>query len=139
MCRLSESEIAAPAAAAACIIRLDHKLIAIAATDSGWQLPAAKLQVNQAAQCTAHQAVWQSTGLNVEVAQKLGETKDHIQLYNCILASGFDSKTQSLPVPTWAQHKIVKIEAINPFETTPALWSDNIDLIQIRTSFNQIK
>ena len=138
MCRTSEAETPAPAAAAACIIRLDNKLIAIASADSGWQLPTEKSQANQSAQCTAHQAVWQSTGLNVEVAQKLGETSNNMQIYNCLLTSGFDSQTQSLPVPTWAQHKITKIEIINPFETTHAQWSDNIELIEIRTWFNKI-
>ena len=69
---------------------------------------------------------------------KVGETSDHIQIYNCIVASGFDSQTQDFPVPLWAQHKITKIEVINPFETEHAQWSDNIDLIKIRTLFNQI-
>lgn len=138
MCRTSELETPAPAAAAACIIKLDNKLIAIASENSGWQLPTEKFQVNLSAQCTAHQAVWQNTGLNVEVAQKLGETSDHIQIYNCIVANGFDGQTQDFPVPLWAQHKITIIEVINPFETAPAQWSDNIDLIEIRTLFNKI-
>ncbi|KXI28724.1 hypothetical protein AX660_16045 [Paraglaciecola hydrolytica] len=110
----------------------------MASDNSGWQLPIGKSQANQSAQCTAHQAVWLNTGLNVEVAEKLGETRDHVQIYHCILTSGFDSQIQDFPVPEWAQHKIAKIEGVNPFETSAKQWVDNVDLIEIRALFNQI-
>lgn len=139
MCRLGEQFTPDAPASAACIIRLDNTLLAVTTETATWQLPIGKFDANQSAQCTAHQAVWLHTGLNVEVAQKLGETSDHIQIYNCLLTSGFDGDTKQLPVPAWAQYKVVKIGLINPFATQPADWSDNSDLIELRTWFNQIK
>ena len=139
MCRLDEHSTAAAPAPAACIIRLDNKLLAISTDDGSWQLPVGKAAPDQSAQCTAHQAVWQHTGLNVEVGQKLGETPNHTHIYNCLLTSGFDGNTNQLPVPAWAQYKVVKIGLLNPFETAPSDWSDNIDLIELRAWFNQIK
>lgn len=137
MCRISEGTPAAPPANAACLIRINKQLLAISAQDEHWSLPTAGQNNHKSAQCTAHSAVWQTTGLNVEVAQKLGETTDNIQIYNCILTSGFNGQTQSFPVPDWANQKVSAINLINPFAINQRQWSQSSDLILIRTLFNQ--
>lgn len=138
MCRSNPQFPADPPAAAACLIRLDNQVLAISPIKGKWQLPTAKAAPDLSAQCTAHRAVWEHSGLNVEVMEKLGTTVANTHIYHCELHSGFDGQTQSFPVPEWANHKIERIELLNPYDTLPTEWSDDVDLIQVRTYFNQI-
>jgi ADP-ribose pyrophosphatase YjhB (NUDIX family) len=140
MCRIAVSYSPAPPASAACLIKLNTKLLAIRLqNESGWQLPTGSLNTKQSAQCSAHQAVWQSTGLNVEVGQLLGHSPDNTQLFACALSNGFDDPTLDIPVPNWANHKVAKIHFVDPNNTSQSQWSDNSDLSQLRTLFKNLE
>lgn len=138
MCRAQKTSTQTPSTPAACLIRIEQKLLAIQTKNEAWHLPVAKHKPTQSAQCNAHHAVWQSTGLNVFVAQKLGETKQKVSIYNCILDSGFDNQTQDIPIPPWASRNISAIKFINPYDTELKQWSDSSDLIFIRQLFNHV-
>jgi hypothetical protein len=137
MCRIAPTFLPAPAAPAACFIKLDTKLLVIKIqNDNGWQLPSGGINMQQSAQCTAHQAVWQNTGLNVEVGQLLAIEPDNMHIYACALSNGFENLTQALPVPEWAQRKVDYINVINPNLTTSSQWSEKSDLILLTELFN---
>lgn len=137
MCRIAPTFSASPAAPAACFIKLDTKLLVIKLqNDNGWQLPSGSINMQQSAQCTAHQAVWQNTGLNVEVGQLLATRPDKMHIYACSLSNGFENLAQALPVPEWAERKVANINVINPNLTTSSQWSEKSDLILLTELFN---
>lgn len=138
MCRMQENVIPAPSAPAACLVKLDTKLLVInLQSENGWQLPEGNLNSKKSAQCTAHQAVWQNTGLNVEVGQLLITTPDNLHIYNCVLSNSFDELTQNIPVPDWAHRKVRNISFVNPYIISPRQWSQKSDLILVRNLFNK--
>jgi hypothetical protein len=137
MCRIAPIFSPDPAAPAACFIKLDTKLLVIKRqNNNGWQLPSGSVNIEQSAQCTAHQAVWQTTGLNVEVGRLLATGPDNVHIYACTLSNGFDTLTQTIPVPDWAVRKVANINALNPNLTPSSQWSEKSDLILLRELFN---
>lgn len=138
MCRVNKSLADIPPAPAACLIKLNKKLLAVQLIEqSSFTLPFEK-QSTQTAQCTAHQGVWKSTGLNIEVNQLLFVGADNTHYFACKANGQFSSDQTSLPVPAWATHKIAHIRFINPFASTKDEWSRSIDLIKLREAFTQL-
>lgn len=139
MCRIAPMFSPAPAAPAACLIKSATTLLVLSLqNDEGWQLPTGNVNNKKSAQCTAHQAVWQSTGLNVEVGQHLATSSDNLHYYACTLSNGFNTLTPALPVPAWAQRKVVKISFVNPNDTSASQWSTKSDLNLIQALFNKL-
>ncbi|AGH43105.1 hypothetical protein C427_0996 [Paraglaciecola psychrophila 170] len=104
----------------------------------GWDLPTHKQQKLISAQCTAHKAVWETTGLNVEVGKLLFTAPDETQYFECKLTDEFSRQLQEFPVPAWAQQKVSKISLVDPFNTEQDHWVNGINLITLREAYNQL-
>jgi len=139
MCRTNSLHLESKAAPAACLIKSNGKLLAIKGhDDDGWNLPNHKLQKSISAQCTAHLAVWKTTGLNVEVGNLLFTAQNQTQYFACALTDDFSSELKTFPVPSWANRKTSHISLIDPFNTQQSQWISDINLIDVRVAYNQL-
>ncbi|NCP63962.1 MAG: hypothetical protein GW763_04555 [Paraglaciecola sp.] len=139
MCRYQGEAPHLASGAAACLVRIGSKLLAIETEHKAWHLPAGQAQQPLSRQCTAHLAVWQLTGFNVEIGELLGQLEDETPVFACDLQAGFDDSTDTLPVPAWAEYKVRQIALIDPFALTPREWQSPDELIVIRSYFNAVK
>ena len=140
MCRTNVLYTQTEPSAAACLIKSNVQLLVIKnPNNDGWVLPFNKQQNLLSAQCTAHHAVWESTGLNVEVGQLLFTASNQTQYFECKLTDEFSRQLDVFPVPPWAQSKTSKIALIDPFETEPDQWVNDINLIKLREAYNKLE
>ncbi len=140
MCRTDTLYTQTEPSAAACLIKSNVQLLVIKNNDDdGWNLPFDKQQNFISGQCTAHRSVWETTGLNVEVGQLLFTAPDQTQYFECKLTDMFSRQLKVFPVPSWVKHKTSEVSLINPFETEPDQWVDNINLIQLREAYNKLE
>lgn len=127
-------------APAACLIKLDKKLVAIQTNHNHqWLLPQQRLQKDLSAQCTAHQAAWVNTGLNVEVNQLLYIDEQNTHFYHCALTDSYSLALKIWDVPPWAKRSVTKVALVDPFATEYKDWSDKLKLIEIRQAFSKIE
>ncbi|WP_299084488.1 hypothetical protein [uncultured Paraglaciecola sp.] len=140
MCRTSVLYTETQSSAAACLIKSDIQLLAIKNHDSdAWNLPTYKKQKSISAQCTAHQAVWKTTGLNVEVGKLLFTGENQTHYFACKLTDDYSSQLQKFTVPPWAKRKTRYISLVDPFDTQQHQWEDNIDLIKVRQAYTELE
>lgn len=140
MCRTSILYTEMEPAAAACLIKSNVQLLVIKNhDDAGWSVPTHKQQKSTSAQCTAHRAVWKTTGLNVEVGKLLYTAPNQTQYFACTLTDDLSSQLQQFPVPSWATRKTSHISLIDPFDTQPTQWVNDINLIDLRRAYNQLE
>ena len=140
MCRIKAQYPETLPSPAACLIKLDGKLLALKShADNAWNLPQHKQQNSTSAQCTAHRAVWKTTGLNVEVGKLLYTAPNQTQYFGCKLTDDYSSQLRQFPVPSWGKRNTSHIALINPFETEQDQWIDDIDLIKLREAYNQVE
>lgn len=139
MCRTADLYSESAPSAAACLIKSNGRLLAITQQKSdSWTLPFHKQHQAISAQCTAHKAVWKTTGLNVEVGELLFTSKSQTQFFACKLTDDYSKQLTDFPVPPWARRATTKIALIDPFNTQQHQWVDELDVIQIRQGFNQL-
>jgi hypothetical protein len=139
MCRTSALYTQTEPSAAACLIKSHFQLIAVKShNNDAWNLPTHKQQKSTSAQCTAHQAVWKTTGLNVEVGKLLFTSPNQTQYFACKLTDKFSSELKLFPVPSWAKRNTSRISLIDPFETELDQWVSDINLIDLREAYNQL-
>lgn len=140
MCRASVLYTDIKPSPAACLIKSNVQLLAIRNHgDDGWNLPTHKQLKSTSAQCTAHLAVWKTTGLNVEVGKLLYTAPNQTQYFACKLTDDFSSQLQQFPVPSWAKRKTSEISLIDPFETQQDQWVSDINLIDLREAYNKLE
>jgi hypothetical protein len=140
MCRTSVLYTETPPSAAACLIKSNFQLLAIKShDDDAWNLPTHKQQKSTSAQCTAHRAVWKTTGLNVEVGKLLFTAPNQTQYFDCKLTDDFSKQLEMFPVPPWADRKTRNITLVDPFDTEEDHWVEDINLIILREAFNQLE
>ena len=124
---------------AACIIRLDGKLLTITHRRSGkYDLPGGTTDNVETPQCTAHRETWEETGFNVEVGQQLGINEKGMQYYSCILSGNFTGELQSFPVPSWSNSEVDSIQLIDPFIISDKQWRFKKRLAQLKRMFHQV-
>jgi hypothetical protein len=139
MCRTDAQFPESAPAAAACLIKSNGKLLVIKnIDDDAWNLPNHKLQKSTSAQCTAHLAVWKTTGLNSEVGHLLFTDQNQTQYFECKLTDDFSSQLTAFPVPSWANRKVSDISLTDPFSTQQDQWVDDINLIDVREAYNRL-
>ena len=139
MCRTGVLHKDTKTSAAACLIKSNGLLLAIKNHgDDGWNLPTHKQQQSTSAQCTAHQAAWKTTGLNVEVGILLFISTKQTQYFSCKLTDDLSRQLELFPVPTWGKRTTSKIALIDPFDTQHGQWVNDIDLISLREAFNKL-
>jgi hypothetical protein len=140
MCRTSEKIQETSPSPAACLIKSNGKLLAIKSHDDDvWHLPNQKQQNAISAQCTAHKAVWKTTGLNVEVGKLLFTAQNQTQYFACKLTDDYSKQLEEFPVPSWANRSTNHIALIDPFETQQDQWIIDINLIDVRKAYNQLE
>jgi hypothetical protein len=140
MCRTNILYIETKPSAAACLIKSNVQLLVIKDhDDDGWNLPTHKQQKSTSAQCSAHRAVWKTTGLNVEVGKLLFTASNQTQYFACKLTDDFSSQLEQFPVPSWAKHKTSKVSLIDPFDSQQKHWVNDIDLIDVREAYNKLE
>lgn len=140
MCRTSEPNPEPEPSTAACLIKSNGKLLAIKShDDDAWNVPSQKQQKSTSAQCTAHLAVWKSTGLNVEVGNLLFTGENQTLYFACKLTDEFSKQLKQFPVPPWANRKINDISLIDPFNTQQDQWVSEINLISLREAYNHLE
>ena len=139
MCRTNVLYTQTKPSAAACLIKSHVQLIAIKShDDDAWNVPTHKKQKSTSAQCTAHRAVWKTTGLNVEVGKLVFTAPNQTQYFDCQLTDDFSSQLEQFPVPSWAKHKTSEVSLIDPFDTEHDEWVNSINLINVREAYNQL-
>ncbi len=138
MCRIASAQNKMPPAPAACLIKLNKKLLAV--QYKGQE----KLNVpndrpsNISAQCIAHQSVWKTTGLNIKVNQLLFIDNNNIHYFACTTDGSFSADLTTLPVPEWANHYVEHIKLVDPFITTKEQWEPHVNLIKVREAYTQL-
>ncbi|MFT2090293.1 NUDIX domain-containing protein [Paraglaciecola sp. 2405UD69-4] len=139
-CRIKPSLNELAPAPAVCLVSKDNKLLVLQYEDSDdWYIPQGKAQKSQSAQCTAHQAVWKNTGLNVEVAELLVIASDNTHYFTCHLTDELSQQIERLSVPEWANIKVKNIEYVDPFELTKNNFTAAIELPKIREAFIEME
>lgn len=139
-CRVKEQEKPKTIANAACIIRLDGKLLTVTHRLTGrFDVPGGTSDGIESSQCTAHREVWEETGFNVEVGEWLGSSKHGMRFYGCKLAGQFSGELTTFDLPNWSKAEIDSIQLLDPFSISNKDWRFPNQLPQIREMFNQVK
>lgn len=136
MCRTMLNTLPHNTASAACLIKLDGRLLTIKHKASGkLDLPGGHAAGDRSSQCVAHRQTWQATGFNVKVGTLLGRDSNGFSFYACTLHAGFDGSVSEFPVPPWAYNEVTQVALIDPFEITIHDWQDPDQLTTIREMF----
>nr|WP_136250444.1 hypothetical protein [Ningiella ruwaisensis] len=131
---------------AACITRIGKQLLVIKRPSGLYDLPysekismsAEKPDLNISSQCKAHQAMWEQTGLNVEVGKKLSTQKNGTILFACSLpndAAGFDGSETDIPAPPWQPKEVESLEFIYPFDIELNQWQKPDHFTSMRDAY----
>lgn len=113
-CRVNANFSSDRTGAAACVVVLNKKLLAIQLKDKSYGLAISNADSNSA-QCNAHSAMWLETGLNVEVGPVLAIQKDGTWLFSCETSAGFDGTESPFPAPEWSAKETENLAFIDPF------------------------
>ncbi|GLR71194.1 hypothetical protein GCM10007852_21020 [Agaribacter marinus] len=116
-------------------MRVENKLLALTYSDNTYDLPTRKNLPNESGQCAAHRAVWEDTGLNVQVSAPLGVLENGSWLYACHMHGGFDGSEINIPVPSWANKQLLNIAFIDPFTIDVKQWRQPDDFINVRDGY----
>lgn len=144
-CRVNANVASAHQGAGACIITMNKNLMVIQLSSGLYDLPIARsisLSSEQntasrrtSAQCLAHQAMWQQTGLNVEVQGLVGAQSDGTWLFGCEVNAGFDGTEAPFNTPSWSDRNVVKVAFINPFEIERQNWARSSHFDVMRNAY----
>lgn len=134
-CRVNANFVSNQQGQGACIIRLNHKLLATKLDSGLYDLPISDSLSDRSAQCSAHFEMWQQTGLNIEVEKVLGIQENGTWLFGCKLESGFDGTEDPFAPPHWAASHIESIEFIEPFSIEINNWNRPEQFIVVRDGF----
>lgn len=138
VCRVDRPQPHIISARAACLVRLDDKLLILSdERTETFRLPASAPLEQESGQCAAHRVMWEVTGLNVQVGQLLGESDDGTQFFNCTLDASFDEPFTDWPLPDWSPTKDLSLTFKDPFEMTINQWESGQELVKVRRFFNQ--
>ncbi len=125
---------------AACLIRLDGKLLTVTHRLTGtFDLPGGTANNNESAQCTAHRETWEETGFNVEVGKLIGESQQGYHFYACKLSGNFNGEIREFPVPDWSNLEVTSIQLVDPYNLHYNQWRFPDQLILVRNMFNQVE
>lgn len=139
-CRVNAKHASSYQGAGACVVRLSNKLLVTQLQSGLYDLPSAKEISNngklvKSAQCLAHQAMWQHTGLNVEVQQVVATQADGTWLFACSMNAGFDGSEAPFETPSWSPSDIKYVAFINPFEIDLHNWAKRDQFNVVRDAY----
>lgn len=133
-CRVDANHISNRTGAAACVIVLNQNLLVTRIKNEQYNLAIAPANENNA-QCNAHQAIWQQTGMNVEVGQVLAIHNDGTWLFSCELNAGFDGTEKIINAPYWSPDDVSYMSFIDPFDYRIEDWHIPDHFIVTRDAF----
>lgn len=134
-CRIAPHAVSEITGEAACIIKLNAKLLVLQRSSGKYDLPFSPNVSNTSAQCAAHRGVWQETGLNVEVGRKLTTQRNGVSLFACTLEAGFDGSEDSIPPPPWRPSNVEEMTFIYPFDVDLHQWYRPDQFIAVTDAF----
>lgn len=127
---------------AACVTRVGNRLLVIQRDNGLFDLAYSditSIETNLSGQCAAHQAMWQQTGFNVEVGERLTRHSMTKQLYACKLQAGYDGTETFIKAPPWKPHNVQKMVFIYPFDIDLHQWYQADEFIGVRDAYTSAK
>ncbi|MBJ2128177.1 NUDIX hydrolase [Alteromonas sp. IB21] len=148
MCRFSsevlarldalQTNSASEVTAAACLIKVDKKVLLIRHRLSNkLDFPGGGLANSESPACAAHRETWEETGFNVEVSQYLATTKNGLALFGCALDAGVETFPDAFDAPPWAKLEVKGLEKVDPFSIDEKSMRFADDLIPLRDGYTQ--
>ena len=134
-CRVNANYISNHQGAGACVVRLNNRLLAMKLDNSLYDLPSSNSISPISAQCSAHNTMWQQTGLNVEVENVIGLQADGTWLFGCHLDAGFDGSEAPFKPSHTSRAEVEHIEFVEPFTLDMYDWDKPDQFIVIRDAF----
>jgi hypothetical protein len=134
-CRVAPQAVSDIAGEAACVIKLNAKLLVLQRSSGKYDLPFHPNDSALPAQCAAHQGAWQETGFNVEVGEKLTTQRNGVSLFACALNAGFDGTEKSIAPPPWRPKNVEEMTFIYPFDIDLHQWHEPDQFIAVRDAF----
>ena len=138
-CRVNANYISNHQGPAACIIVKQGKLLTKQLNSGQYDLVHGGASQLRSAQCSAHYAMWQQTGLNVEIENVVGVFDDGTWLFGCNLESGFDGSEEPFKAPAWSSPDVDNILFIDPFTIEHKNWRDPARFITVRDAYIEQK
>jgi hypothetical protein len=135
VCRVAPQAILDIGGDAACVIKLNSKLMVLQRSSGKYDLPFSPNVSNVSAQCAAHQGAWQETGFNVEVGKKLTTQRNGVHLFACTLHAGFDGSEKSIAPPPWHPKNVEEMTFIYPFDIDLHQWHKPDQFIAVMDAF----
>jgi hypothetical protein len=144
-CRVNAAFASNHKGAGACVVRMNNKLLVTQLTSGLYDLPSKRyglsdsmssnVSIIKSAQCLAHQAMWQQTGLNVEVQAVIGAQADGTWIFACHINAGFNGTEAPFSPPYWSNSNIQNIAFINPFEIELQDWARQKHFTVVRDAY----
>lgn len=135
--QISINHASLQATAAACIVRMNGKLLVLERSSGLYDLAysqkisssANKIRSNEnintssnTPQCQAHHAMWDYSGFNVLVGELLVNQSNDTHLYACELQAGFDGTEAFIEPAPWHASDVKSLTFIDPFEIEQDQW-----------------
>ena len=134
-CRVNAKHASSHQGPAACIVKMNNKLLLMHLDSGLYNLAISHTVSNQSAQCSAHNEMWRQTGLNVEVEGVVGIQADGTWLFGCKLEAGFDGTEPPFdPAPTANSH-VKTIAFVDPFSLDMYNWEKRDQFIVVRDAY----
>jgi hypothetical protein len=134
-CRVDANYASNHQGAAACVIVMNDKLLAKQFTSGKYNLAHGEASQLRSAQCSAHEAMWEQTGFNVQVQNVVGLYSDGTWLFACQLEAGFDGSEKPFDAPDWSSPDVESIAFIDPFLIEHQHWQEPDRFISVRDAY----
>ena len=142
MCRVANNiaQPIGPTFRVACLAKTPNGVVLIGNKHQGQlYLPQRAISHADTPSCNAHQAMWEHTGMNVEVTQLLTEAKDGLAIYHCTFNNGLEHFPQGYALPSWTLSSSNYLYQIDPFTFENKALQNKDDLTPIRDGFVSAK
>jgi hypothetical protein len=134
-CR-SQGNVETVGSSAACLILVQDKVLMLRDRQSDHLfLPNVVPKDGETAQCAAHRATWEKTGLNVLVSMPLANTPAGGSIFLCTEQAGLNQMPDIIDAPFWGQDEVRNLEKIAPFELNADELQFKDNLIPLRDAF----
>ncbi len=151
-CRSTSSaplSLADTSAKAACIVRMNDKLLVVERSSTLYDLAYSNKHSNMSKkisdgdnadapvtdlQCSAHQAMWEQSGINVRVGDLLTKHKN-TYLFACDLQAGFDGTEDYIPAPPWQPDTVKRLVYVDLFAIEQDQWQNPDNFTSARDAF----
>lgn len=128
-CRVNSDNISAHQGAGACIVEINSKLLVMVNNDK-YSIPTSTVDNTKTAQCSAHSATWEATGLNVEVHQIVGSLENGTWLFKCTTQAGFDGSEKPFLAPNGRTNERVQFIDVSTLDLYH--WSPSEDFSSVK-------